>query len=1821
MGIKTDLNISPYFDDYDITKKYYRVLFKPGFAVQARELTQLQTTLQNQIEQFGENIYKEGSIIKGCTFTELRDLKYVKIVDQISTVPSFTVGNTPESFVERTVVDDDVSYEYYYEIEDEAGLKAIIVQAANGFQSRAPDLNTFFISYLNTATVGGFEKKEYEPNDVLSIREWYILRQPDPDNVGEFTEDVIDNGIVATTSVASFSLPVGQSFGLNVSEGVIFQRGHFLFVDDQTIVVKKYLSPEPVDFAIDPNNISVGYIVDESVVNSQQDVSLLDNATGSPNENAPGADRLLLVPRLVARDTTEAEADSEFFILRRYENGIAVETRDVSEFNSISKELARRTYETSGDYTKKPFSFQLLKKDSTDDFYIEMSEGVAYSKGYRVANNTKRLFRIPPVETTSTVSGQPINFRYGGYVNVVDASGRVDLGTMQTVNLYVTDDGPAIGSAIVKNYTANRLYLFAIRMDDGREFSEVRYVGKNDGRIQIATTSSPKIINAVDDVLVFDTGVQFVKSVTNIAMPIRKMKTDATVDAGGNIIISPEPDEVFNSSNAFVGLLVVRNSTNERVQILTREITEQGNLSITTNLTGVAGAAVTVYYNINLTNIEARTKQIFSFFVKTTYTTDRSKYTLGLPDAIRIESIVDSTDKDFTASFKLVQNQKPNFYDHSYIEKIPGTPSPDNNAVLTVKFKGFKVDGSSNINVFTVNSYPNVDTADIPMFVTPSGRAYDLKSCIDVRPYRTPISNYSQNEAGATLFSALNAGVSLPDYTTELFSASVGYTIPAANSGGSASIEYYGSRTDLIVGTSLGRFKYIVGDEGGGSGNRLDVKENSVIAEIKIPGYPLLTSEEAFRLNRRNETISITKKTVNTYTMKDIDDLSKRIDKLTYYIVLSALEASAKNLSIQDENGLNRFKNGIIVDAFSDLSIADVNDANFNASIESSEKAIYPSIKQFSLNMNVKPGSENGTTLYGPNLTLSANANNIRFISQQYATSFRSCTSNFWKYNGIGKLEPEYDVGYDTVTTPQSLNIDLVKPFAQFAEALSEFVPLTTSTDTVLSSSTGVTSTQVGNVVTDTTTITSEIQNLQRDLTVNIGSSEDTFVGDFVSNIEFRPYMRSREVGIKMFGLRPNTTHHFFFDEVLVDQFVAPGIEATALTSPGTVIGASVRRNGEFGAEVRTNGGGELFAVFSIPENTFTVGERELVISDVDDFASIISAGSSKGKLKYNAYNFGIDKIGLTQSTRPPSFDIIETTTTRTVVDRNVESRTVDGGKDPLAQTFFVKQSMTQEADALYVSYINLYFKRKSLTNGVTVMIREVENGYPSKEILPFSIKHLKPTQVNVSDDSSAETSVVFDAPIRLEAEREYAIVVMPDAADPDYLIFTQRVGGLDLITGDPINSDWGDGVLFTSTNNRAWKSYQDEDIKFEMFRYNFNVNSGTAELENSDHEFITTSSLTGLFVQGELAYAFKGSDTYTAVLSTSSNVVDGSGLLNYQSGDYMYVESSLGVKDLLRVTSVVNDGRLTVDKVPLFSGTIDSRPVVGGRVVYFNKRRPDFIVLEDSSARLNRVFSPTDTIRGLTTGAIATVSSVNNVDLSYMQAMVNRVTDSDTNVKIALKAIDPENVNDLPYVKRFSFGETKRFIEKGCRVFSKSNDLNKEKNLKLIMTLEKDESFQTTTPFVDVESAQVFAYIYNITNDPETTAKYISKRVELQEGFDSEDFRLYLTAYRPIGTDVKAYIRVKNSTDPVSLSDNDWIELEKEAGENLFSNKSNSNDFKEFVFVVPNSEKNGDDQLTYTNETGTYSTYRSFAVRIDLLSSSVSVVPKLLDYRGVAFE
>ena len=79
MSQQTNLNVAPYFDDFDPANDFHRVLFKPGYPVQARELTTLQSILQNQIESFGKYAFKQGDLVVPGEVGLNTKLDYVKL--------------------------------------------------------------------------------------------------------------------------------------------------------------------------------------------------------------------------------------------------------------------------------------------------------------------------------------------------------------------------------------------------------------------------------------------------------------------------------------------------------------------------------------------------------------------------------------------------------------------------------------------------------------------------------------------------------------------------------------------------------------------------------------------------------------------------------------------------------------------------------------------------------------------------------------------------------------------------------------------------------------------------------------------------------------------------------------------------------------------------------------------------------------------------------------------------------------------------------------------------------------------------------------------------------------------------------------------------------------------------------------------------------------------------------------------------------------------------------------------------------------------------------------------------------------------------------------------------------------------------------------------------------------------------------------------------------------------------------------------------------------------------------------------------------------
>jgi len=217
MALETNFNLSPYFDDFETSaklKNYHKVLFKPSLAVQTRELNQLQTILQNQVERFGNNIYEEGTIIDGCAFQYDANVAFIKLRDNDAGGNTITVTDFDGATIQGATT----------------GVRAKIISTASGAESTAPNYNTFLVKYIDSGTS--------KTNKTFGLNEELVFLPADG-----------GTGQRANT-IAAGAFGFGSVF--NVGGGTIFSKGHFINVASQTLVLEKY-STKPsykVDFKV-----------------------------------------------------------------------------------------------------------------------------------------------------------------------------------------------------------------------------------------------------------------------------------------------------------------------------------------------------------------------------------------------------------------------------------------------------------------------------------------------------------------------------------------------------------------------------------------------------------------------------------------------------------------------------------------------------------------------------------------------------------------------------------------------------------------------------------------------------------------------------------------------------------------------------------------------------------------------------------------------------------------------------------------------------------------------------------------------------------------------------------------------------------------------------------------------------------------------------------------------------------------------------------------------------------------------------------------------------------------------------------------------------------------------------------------------------------------------------------------------------------------------------------------------------------------------------------------------------------------------------------
>ena len=428
MAQKTDLNVSPYFDDFSETDNFNRVLFRPGFAIQARELTQLQSTLQSQIERHGSHIFAEGAMV--VPGNSSLNLQYYSL-KLASTFASETVDPSQYFNTTTPVTITGVT----------SGVTAVVV----GFDAATTtDQPTLYVRYLATGTDN--ETSFFADGENISSSAGVT-------HVTSYSSDIAS----ATTFTSSFSAAAGSSAAnlisstgpasrkgsaVTVQAGVYYIRGMFVTCSEETFVLDKY-SNTP--------SYRVGFTVTETLVTPESDTTLLDNSTGSSNFAAKGAHRLQISLALskIDRDST---ADNTFVEIMDVKDGIIQSQVRTTEYSVLEETLARRTFDESGNYTVRPFQFSpkesvttsvrneeftgvFTSGSTTDDgntassslLALQVSPGKAYVSGFEIEKISPTIKDINKARDFDTVNAGVSTFDVGNFAFITNVYGTPDV--------------------------------------------------------------------------------------------------------------------------------------------------------------------------------------------------------------------------------------------------------------------------------------------------------------------------------------------------------------------------------------------------------------------------------------------------------------------------------------------------------------------------------------------------------------------------------------------------------------------------------------------------------------------------------------------------------------------------------------------------------------------------------------------------------------------------------------------------------------------------------------------------------------------------------------------------------------------------------------------------------------------------------------------------------------------------------------------------------------------------------------------------------------------------------------------------------------------------------------------------------------------------------------------------------------------------------------------------------------------------------------------------------------------------------------------------
>ena len=406
-------NTAPYYDDYNRDKQYYRILFRPGHAVQARELTQLQTMLQKQIERHGTHVFNHGArVIDGDVAYNKCD--HIKLADRDDNTPNGTLIDVSKAYSSTTLtgilVGLDATAAGNYVVEPDGsistpdGRKPVAEVVLATERSNNGDPATLLINY--------------ESGDQFAAND-YITKIGNPSDFPDTFQAVVNSTVTSSakpTGRASYASMEGGVFYVTTSTG-----GYFAYTPKQKIVLEKYS---------DSPTYKVGLKIAESFVTEIDDNTLYDNAQGTNANFAPGAHRLKVALDLSVApnsdgSTIDPSAAADFVELLRIEDGQrAYGSEDqISIYSVLGDALAERTYDESGNYIVDDFDCR-VEDGPNGNIKVSVQPvagktmAKAYIRGHQYEQSHPWIEYIDKARKTATLNGLTIPLDQGAYLYV-----------------------------------------------------------------------------------------------------------------------------------------------------------------------------------------------------------------------------------------------------------------------------------------------------------------------------------------------------------------------------------------------------------------------------------------------------------------------------------------------------------------------------------------------------------------------------------------------------------------------------------------------------------------------------------------------------------------------------------------------------------------------------------------------------------------------------------------------------------------------------------------------------------------------------------------------------------------------------------------------------------------------------------------------------------------------------------------------------------------------------------------------------------------------------------------------------------------------------------------------------------------------------------------------------------------------------------------------------------------------------------------------------------------------------------------------------------